>query len=74
MRLPCLMCYREGYATRPDIQARARHFTIGERIHSGLPPGASDELRFGLFEGALDRFRQIADHESDEGTREQCHA
>ena len=27
-----------------------------------------------LFEGALDRSKQIVEHEFDKGTREQCHA
>ena len=51
-----------------DITVRtlAEDFAIGESIQGGLLSGANDELRFGRFEGALDRFnrtveRQIAE-------------
>ena len=39
-------------------------------------PGLPSVVLFegALFEGALDRFKQIVEHELDKGTREQCHA
>ena len=48
-----------------DITVRtlAEDFAIGESIQSGLPSGANDELRFGRFEGALDRFNRIVERE-----------
>ena len=42
-------------------------FAIGENIQSGLLSGANDELRFGRFEGALDRFNRIVEREIDPG-------
>ena len=41
----------------------AEDFAIGESIQDGLPSGANDELRFGRFEGALDRFNQTVERE-----------
>ena len=48
-----------------DISVRtlAEDFAIGESIQGGLPSGANDELRFGRFEGALDRFNRIVERE-----------
>ena len=53
-----------------DITVRtlAEDFAIGESIQSGLASGANDELRFGRFEGALDRFNRIVEREIDAGT------
>ena len=50
-----------------DITVRtlAEDFAIGESIQSGLLSGANDELRFGRFEGALDRFNRIVERELD---------
>ena len=52
-----------------DITLRtlAEDFAIGESIQSGLSSGANDELRFGRFEGALDRFNRIVEREIDAG-------
>ena len=52
-----------------DITLRtlAEDFAIGESIQSGLPSGANDDLRFGRFEGALDRFNRIVEREIDAG-------
>ena len=52
-----------------DITVRtlAEDFSIGESIQSGLSSGANDELRFGRFEGALDRFNRIVERELDAG-------
>ena len=54
-----------------DITVRtlSEDFAIGESIQSGLPSGANDELRFGRFEGALDRFNRIAEREIANGLR-----
>ena len=41
----------------------AEDFAIGESIQDGLASGANDELRFGRFEGALDRFNQTVERE-----------
>ena len=59
-----------------DITMRTlcEDFAIGESIQSGLASGANDELRFGRFEGALDRFNRIVEGEIGEGTREQRRA
>ncbi len=38
-------------------------FAIGESIQSGLSSGANSELRFGRFEGALDRFNRTVEAE-----------
>ena len=48
-----------------DITVRtlAEDIAIGESIQSGLPSGANDELRFGRFEGALERFNRIVERE-----------
>ena len=48
-----------------DITVRtlAEDFAIGESIQSGLLSGANDELRFGRFEGALDRFNRIVERD-----------
>ena len=53
-----------------DITVRtlAEDFAIGESIQSGLSCGANEELRFGRFEGALDRFNRFVEREIDEGT------
>ena len=53
-----------------DITVRtlAEDFAIGESIQSGLASGANDELHFGRFEGALDRFNRIVEREIDAGT------
>ena len=50
-----------------DITVRtlAEDFAIGESIQSGLASGANTELRFGRFEGALDRFNRIVESELD---------
>ena len=55
-----------------DITVRtlSEDVAIGESIQSGLSSGANDELRFGRFEGALDRFNRIVERELGEGTRE----
>ena len=50
------------------VRTLAEDFAIGESIQSGLPSGANDELRFGRFEGALDRFNRIVEREIDAGT------
>ena len=52
------------------LRTLAEDFTIGESIQSGLPSGANDELRFGRFEGALDRFNRIVERELDAASRE----
>ena len=59
-----------------DITMRTlcEDLAIGESIQSGLASGANDELRFGRFEGALDRFNRIVEGEIGEGTREQRRA
>ncbi len=48
-----------------DITVRtlAEDFDIGESIQSGLHSGANEALRFGRFEGALDRFNRIVESE-----------
>ena len=38
-------------------------YAIGESIQSGLLSGANEELRFGRFEGALDRFNRIVERD-----------
>ena len=55
-----------------DITVRtlSEDFAIGESIQSGLSSGANDALRFGRFEGALDRFNRFVERELGEGTRE----
>lgn len=52
-----------------DITVRtlAEDFAIGESIQSGLLSGANDELRFGRFEGALDRFNRTVEREIEAG-------
>ena len=52
-----------------DITVRtlAEDFAIGENIQRGLLSGASDELRFGRFEGALDHFNRTVEREIDAG-------
>ncbi len=45
------------------VRTLAEDFAIGESIQGGLPSGANDELRFGRFEGALDRFNRIVERE-----------
>ena len=45
----------------------AGDFAIGESIQGGQQSGANDELRFGRFEGALDRFNRIVEREIDAG-------
>ena len=52
------------------VRTLAEDFAIGESIQSGLPSGANDELRFGRFEGALDRFNRIVERELDAASRE----
>ena len=51
-----------------DITVRTltEDFAIGESIQSGLPSGANDELRFGRFEGALERFNHTVEREIDD--------
>ena len=53
-----------------DITVRtlAEDFALGESIQSGLASGANDELRFGRFEGALDRFNRFVEREIGAGT------
>jgi len=53
-----------------DITVRtlSEDFAIGESIQGGLLSGANEELRFGRFEGALDRFNRIVERELDAGT------
>ena len=48
-----------------DITVRTlcEDFAIGESIQSGLLSGANDALRFGRFEGALDRFNRTVEQE-----------
>ena len=48
-----------------EITARtlAEDFAIGESIQRGLSSGANDALRFGRFEGALDRFNRVVEEE-----------
>ena len=48
-----------------DIAVRtlSEDFAIGESIQRGMLSGANDELRFGRFEGALDRFNRIVESE-----------
>ena len=50
------------------VHTLAEDFAIAESIRSGLPSGANDELRFGRFEGALDRSSRIVEREIDAGT------
>ena len=52
-----------------DITVRtlAEDFEIGESIQSGLLSGANDALRFGRFEGALDRFNRTVEREIGAG-------
>ena len=52
-----------------DITVRTltEDLAIGESIQSGLSSGANEELRFGRFEGALDRFNRIVERELDAG-------
>lgn len=52
-----------------DITVRtlAEDFAIGESIQSGLLSGANEELRFGRFEGALDRFNRTVEREIEVG-------
>ena len=52
-----------------DITVRAleEDFAIGESIQGGLLSGANEDLRFGRFEGALDRFNRTVEREI--GTR-----
>ena len=49
------------------VRALAEDFSIGESIQSGLASGANDELHFGRFEGAFDRFNRIVEREIDAG-------
>ncbi len=48
-----------------DITVRtlSEDFAIAESIQGGLMSGANDELRFGRFEGALDRFNRTVERE-----------
>lgn len=55
--------WRENHAI--TVRTLAEDFAIGESIQSGLTSGANDELRFGRFEGALDRFNRIVEQEID---------
>ena len=50
-----------------DITVRtlSEDFAIGESIQRGLLSGANEELHFGRFEGALDRFNRIVESELD---------
>ena len=52
-----------------DITVRtlAEDFAIGESIQGGLSSGANEELRFGRFEGALDRFNRTVEREVGAG-------
>ncbi len=45
----------------------AEDFAIGESIQGGLSAGANEELRFGRFEGALDRFNRTVEREIGAG-------
>ena len=45
----------------------AEDFAIGESIQGGLSSGANEELRFGRFEGALDRFNRTVEREIGAG-------
>ncbi|MDE0384622.1 MAG: Rieske 2Fe-2S domain-containing protein [Defluviicoccus sp.] len=47
------------------VETLAEDFAIGESIQGGLDSGANAELRFGRFEGALDRFNRIVESELD---------
>ena len=47
------------------VETLSEDFAIGESIQGGLLSGANAELRFGRFEGALDRFNRIVEREID---------
>lgn len=53
-----------------DITVRtlSEDFAIAESIQGGLMSGANDELRFGRFEGALDRFNRTVEREIAAGS------
>ncbi|MDE0175937.1 MAG: Rieske 2Fe-2S domain-containing protein [Defluviicoccus sp.] len=49
------------------VATLAEDFAIGESIQGGLSSGANEELRFGRFEGALDRFNRTVEREIGAG-------
>ena len=53
--------WRKNHAI--TVRTLAEDFALGESIQSGLLSGANDELRFGRFEGALDRFNRTVERE-----------
>ena len=53
--------WRKNHAI--TVRTLAEDFAIGESIQSGLASGANAELRFGRFEGALDRFNRVVEGE-----------
>ena len=52
--------------TSPSAPSR-EDFAIGESIQGGLSSGANEDLRFGRFEGALDRFNRTVEREIGAG-------
>ena len=49
------------------VATLAEDFAIAESIQGGLSSGANEELRFGRFEGALDRFNRTVEREIGAG-------
>ena len=55
--------WRKNHAI--TVRTLAEDTAIGESIQGGLSSGANDELHFGRFEGALDRFNRIVEQAID---------
>ena len=49
------------------VETLAEDFALGESVQGGLASGANDALRFGRFEGALDRFNRTVEREIGAG-------
>lgn len=52
-------CWDKNHAL--TIKTLEEDFELGEQIQSGMALGVNDQLTFGRFEGALDRFNGAVD-------------